>query len=67
MPNAIRMPTEAEELCMIPVKIIPTKRPSSGFDKAETVLMKTWESLRKSKFSLMISIPMNRIPKPAAI
>ena len=65
--SAIKIPTEADELWIIPVKIIPTNSPSSGKLSLSAILRKASLSPIHFRFSLISERPRKSIPKPAAI
>ena len=67
MASAIKIPTEAEELWMIPVKIIPTRSPISGKESSSARLLNAALSPIHFRFWLISDKPKNSIPKPAEI
>ena len=65
--DAEEAPTEAEEDWMTAVNSPPARIPSTGLENLVIRLMKVWESRSGIIAELIISIPINRIPKPAMI
>ena len=65
--DAEEAPTEAEEDWMTAVNSAPARIPSTGLENLVIRLMKVWESRSGIIAELIISIPINRIPKPAMI
>ena len=67
MANACKIPTEADELWIIAVNNAPTAIPIKGFSKLETILTNSGELRNGTIAPDIISIPINKIPSPAAI
>ena len=65
--SACKMPTEAEEDWMMAVKIAPARMPRIGLENLVISETKASDSRRGTIELLIMSIPMNRIPKPAMI
>ena len=65
--RACKIPTDAEELCIIAVNTAPTKIPIKGFSKVLTILTNSGELLSGDIAVDIISIPINKIPSPAII
>ena len=65
--RACKMPTEAEEDWMTAVKIIPARIPKRGLLNWVIRLMKASDSRRGIMAELIISMPINRMPRPAII
>ena len=49
---------------MMAVKMVPVRMPTRGLEKVETRFTKASESRRGSIAALIMSMPMNRIPRP---
>ena len=52
---------------MIAVKIAPARMPRTGLEKRVMILTKVSDSRRGTIAALIISIPMNKMPRPAII
>ena len=66
--NACKMPTIADELCIMTVKISPVKIPKIGMSlKYESTLINTSESASGSTADVIDIKPVNNTPKPSAM
>ena len=63
--KACMIPMDAEEDCMIAVKMAPTSTPIIGFSKLLMKERNHWLSRNGAIAVLIVFIPKNRIPKPA--
>ncbi len=62
--SACRIPTEADELCMIPVTTAPANTPSKGLVNKTRKFAKLWLSASGFMASPIISIPNIKTAKP---
>ena len=65
--SACKMPTDAEEDWMMAVNTAPARMPSTGLENRVISEMNASESRRGIMALLIISMPMNRTPRPAMI
>ena len=62
-----KMPTEAEEDWIRAVNSAPNRMPSRGLDRVDIRWMKAGNSRSGAMAALMVSMPINRMPRPARI